>query len=157
MLPSFTIRKWTPLSVLNLSQNKTHSIADIFGWNRYQYISISIGHISIGICYSGYRLYQYRPNISMYWLKYQLFAKYQTICKYWYRYWWPICWCKYMGIGKTIGLENILVSAVPISVQPYGEQLLKVDILGILDTEEYFQKLSRLWNTWKHPSRCLFL
>ena len=38
---------------------------------------------------------------------------------YQYWYWQPICWCKYIGIGKNIGWENISVQVLagPISVQ----------------------------------------
>jgi hypothetical protein len=108
-------------ALLNLSSRvgPIYRLADVFGRYQYWYIGIgkldiSINLIGIGICIgnSGYRLYRYRPNIG-------------------YR---PIHCCKYFGIGsgQNIGWENIsvLVSAGPISVQPY--QYLTLVIMVII-------------------------
>ena len=58
------------------------------------------------------KIYRYRPKYLHISPKYQLSAKYRPKRKYRYR--WPICRCKYIGINKNTSRENISVSAGPI-------------------------------------------
>ena len=65
--PQWPERKLNVFLGLSVRAGPIYRLVNIFG--RYRYIGIckrQIGHIgiSIGICYSGYRLYWYQPNIS---------------------------------------------------------------------------------------------
>jgi hypothetical protein len=85
---------------------------------------------SIGIGQISTKIHQYQPKYQHISAKIpvigQILAKIPVIgqisAKLKYRYRWPICWFKYIGIDQNIGWKNISVlvsiSAGAISVQP---------------------------------------